>query len=303
MRLSARPWIGIATRWSARAASSAGRPQASLPNSQAVGPASRSSAVVEVDLAGAVGGEHGAARRACAARDGGGRVGLDRERQVEQAADAGPDGLGVVGVDASARPARRASAPAASARADHGAGVAGVADVGADRHAAAAPRSQHVGRAARRGSGRRRPRPAGVTASDERGEGAVVDQRSSAGAASRQRGVLLGGGGGREHLDDAAGDARAPSTAFGPSARKSRRSVRTERRLSFRASLTRALPAVSGARVEAARRRQAEASTLGALTSSGRAALAASTSAANAGDVVDGQVGQDLAVDLDTGQA
>ena len=40
--------------------------------------------------------------------------------------------------------------------------------------------------------------------------------------------------------------AKAASTAFGPSARKSRRSVRTERRLSLRASFTRPLPVVSG---------------------------------------------------------
>src|SRR4051794_41686531 len=39
---------------------------------------------------------------------------------------------------------------------------------------------------------------------------------------------------------------RAPWTAFGPSARKSRRSERTERRLSLRASLTRGFPTVSG---------------------------------------------------------
>ena len=49
--------MGIATRWSARAASSSGSPHASLPNSQAVGPAS--GGVVQPDLAGAVGGQHG----------------------------------------------------------------------------------------------------------------------------------------------------------------------------------------------------------------------------------------------------
>ena len=43
------------------------------------------------------------------------------------------------------------------------------------------------------------------------------------------------------------GASRAPSTAFGPSARNSRRSERTERRLSLRASLTRVLPATRGA--------------------------------------------------------
>ena len=48
---------------------------------------------------------------------------------------------------------------------------------------------------------------------------------------------------------------RAPSTAFGPSARKSRRSVRTERRLNLRASLTRAFPTVSGVLMGGFRRR------------------------------------------------
>ena len=76
---------------------------------------------------------------------------------------------------------------------------------------------------------------------------------------------------------------RAPSTAFGPSARNSRRSVRTERRLSLRASLTRLLPAVSGAAVVSTGSTDGAQEALGALTSSGRAALAVSTSAANAG--------------------
>ena len=47
LRLSARPWIGIETRWSASAASSSGRPCASLPNSHAVGPSN--GCVVQAD--------------------------------------------------------------------------------------------------------------------------------------------------------------------------------------------------------------------------------------------------------------
>ena len=42
------------------------------------------------------------------------------------------------------------------------------------------------------------------------------------------------------------GTSRAPATAFGPSARNSRRSDRSERRLSLRVSLTRALLEASG---------------------------------------------------------
>ena len=66
LRLSARPWIGIRTRWSASAATSSGSPQASLPNSQAVRPGEQPvvHGVVEVELAGPVGGEHGDARGA-----------------------------------------------------------------------------------------------------------------------------------------------------------------------------------------------------------------------------------------------
>src|SRR5690606_4170833 len=43
-RLSARPWMGMRTRWSASAATAGSRPCASLPNSQATGPARMSSA-------------------------------------------------------------------------------------------------------------------------------------------------------------------------------------------------------------------------------------------------------------------
>src|SRR6478672_7492477 len=100
------------------------------------------------------------------------------------------------------------------------------------------------------------------------------------------------------------GTERAPSTAFGPSARKSRRSVRTERRLSLRASLTRALPTVRGFRD----RRCAPSSTtglrgdLGRVDVLGQGGLGGRDERVERGDVVDGQVGEDLAVDLDARQ-
>src|SRR6478672_1176675 len=100
------------------------------------------------------------------------------------------------------------------------------------------------------------------------------------------------------------GTERAPSTAFGPSARKSRRSVRTERRLSLRASLTRALPTVRGFRD----RRCAPSSTtglrgdLGRVDVLGQGGLGGLDERVERGDVVDGQVGEDLAVHLDAGQ-
>ena len=71
------------------------------------GRASRSPASSRDDLAGAVGGEHGQPGVARGGGHGGRDVRLDGDRQVEQAADAGPDGLGVVGVDGASPPARR----------------------------------------------------------------------------------------------------------------------------------------------------------------------------------------------------
>src|SRR5690348_10901077 len=95
----------------------------------------------------------------------------------------------------------------------------------------------------------------------------------------------------------------APSTAFGPSARKSRRSVRTERRLNFRASLTRALPALRG--FETSRR---DSSTIGFSGCVDRSVdvlrqcgLGRRDESRERGRVVDGEVREDLAVDLDLG--
>src|SRR5262249_30639567 len=108
---------------------------------------------------------------------------------------------------------------------------------------------------------------------------------------------------------------RAPATAFGPSARNSRRSVRTERRLSLRASLTRLLPTVKGSlsgldqavpeepRDEASRRGTVEGSgRLGSVDVLGKRVLGGLDQRGEGRRVVDGQVGQDLAVDLDAGQ-
>ena len=82
-----------------------------------------------------------------------------------------------------------------------------------------------------------------------------------------------------------AGTCIASVSALAPSARKSRCSARTDRRVSLRAAFTRPLRGVRGSKVtgrppELPDRRQAEA---GALTSSGRLVLAVSTSAAKAG--------------------
>src|SRR3954454_7573730 len=102
------------------------------------------------------------------------------------------------------------------------------------------------------------------------------------------------------------GTSRAASTAFGPSTRKSRRSERTERRLSFRASLTRVLLLDSGV---LAVRGIATASTSGTsgryrrVDVLGERSLGHLDQRDERGQVVDGQVGQDLAVDLDTREA
>ena len=172
----------------------------------------------------------------------------ERERQVEEAADAGPHGLGVVGVDR----------------------VAG------QHHRVGARRRRRCGSRCRRCRGRgrrRRSRPAGRRAAEQRWVERHVEERQT--ATTPGRGHAVAEGGQRAVVDQrparrgratsaaycsvAAGVAKtsttqpatssAPSTAFGPSARNSRRSARTERRLSLRASLTRVLPAVSGTAV------------------------------------------------------
>ena len=237
------------TRWSASAAISRGSPQASLPNNHAVRPAQQVARLVEGDLAVTVGGEHAQAGR-LRGGDSRGHVGLDREGQVEQAAHARPDGLGVVGVDAAARQ-HDAVGAGRIGRADHRAGVAGVADVGADRDQARSdgPRPGSDRACGRRGSGRRpRRRPASPSRRGRRGRGRrpAPRPRHAASAAPRRAAYRLVASTVANTSTTQPSTSRAASTAFGPSARKSRRSERTERRLSFRASLTRALPAVSG---------------------------------------------------------
>ncbi len=286
-RLSARPGIGIRTRWSARAASSAGSPHASLPKSQAIGPARIAAGVGQRELARPVRGQHDQPGR-LRGDDRRRGVGLDADRQVEDAADARAHGLGVVEVDGVAGQHDRVG-PQRVGGADEGAGVAGLAHVGSDHHQ----------RRSAAGGGERRLRrdveerahgddPGRGHAVAERGQGTVVDQGDARAPAPPARRTARRRRGSRRPRRRSPPRGR-PRRALGPSARNSRRSVRTERRLSLRASLTRRLPTVKGVirgldrldRRWARDRRPQEA--LGALTSSGRAALAVSTSTAKAG--------------------
>ena len=89
--------------------------------------------------------------------------------QVEQRADAGAHGLGVVGVDRAAGEHHAVGAGRVGA-ADHGPGVAGVADVGADRRPAGRRRAPR--RPVRRRSGTaRRPRPGSPSRTAARARG------------------------------------------------------------------------------------------------------------------------------------
>src|SRR5690348_11366125 len=88
------------------------------------------------------------------------------------------------------------------------------------------------------------------------------------------------------------GRVAASASAFQPSARKSRRSVRTERRLSFRASLTRALLAA----------RKVMSGVDRGVDVLGQGSLGHLDQGHERGVVVDGQVRKDLPVDLDTSQ-
>ena len=228
--------------------------------------------VEQVDLTCAVGGQD---REAAGLRlaHGGSGIGLDREGQVEQAPDGGAHGLGVVGVDGLPGQHDRVGARRVR-RTDDGAGVAGVADVGAhgqqpgrgphdvlERRVEVAAHGHHTGRGHRVG---------------ERREGTVVDQRDR--RCGEQLGVLLERERGREDLDDAPGDGQRTLDGL--------RAVSEEepplgayRAAAQLASLLDA--GVPDRQWSAHAWLQAE--TLGALTSSGSAALAASTSAAKAG--------------------
>ncbi len=198
---------------------------------------------------------------------------------MEQAADGGPHGLPVVGVDAvpgqdDAR--RHRPRPRSGSRCRR---CRDRVRRRTRRRAGVPARTSASGRSTGRQTA---TMPCGVTVSAERVQGVVVDERRRGDRRRRPAYRAAGGVRSRRPRPRSRGRASASVDGLGPSARKSRRSVRTERRLSFRASLTRPLlldraaPALGRCAV------QAVAST-GALTSSGRAALATSTSATNAG--------------------
>jgi hypothetical protein len=136
--------------------------------------------------------------------DGVHRVGLERERQVEEAAHTRPHGLRVVDVDGVTGQHDRVR-PEGVRGTDQGAGVAGIADVRGDRDQPG-PRGGAGGRG--EGIGERnveerahRDDPGRGHAVAERGQRAVVNVRR-AWRGGDQRGVLLAGGGRREDLDD-----------------------------------------------------------------------------------------------------
>ncbi len=87
--------------------------------------------------------------------------------------------------------------------------------------------------------------PAGVTLSLSEARAAGSTSVHSGAAAARAAYCTVASGVAKTSTTQPSTDS-APSTAFGPSARKSRRSARTERRLSFAASLTRVLLRANG---------------------------------------------------------
>ena len=204
--------------------------------------------VVEVDLARAVGGQHRSGRRPAAALTAAAGVVGDRERQVEEAADGGPHGLGVVGVDRVA-----GQHDGVGARRVGGCGSRCPALPGSRTSAQTATRpTATVGGRATCSSGRSRnrqtaTRPCGCTVSVERRQRARPSTGVQPGRAAAQVGVPLAGGrGARRPRPRSRAAPSASSTALGPSARNSRCSARDARRASFRACLTRALPLVRG---------------------------------------------------------
>ena len=235
-------------------------------------PAQQVTRLVEGGLAVTVGGEHAQARR-LRGRDSRGHVGLDREGQVEQAAHTRPDGLGVVGVDAAAGE-HDAIGAGRIGGADHRAGVAGVADVGADGEQAGVHErgNRDVQEVADRDDAGRGD---GV---GERRQGAVVDDGPGPGGLT-PRGVPLGGLTGGEHLGHAALDLEGGLDGL-RAVGKEEPTLGSDRAA---AELPRLLDA--GVPGSQGRRRSGQAETLssrGALTSSGSAALAVSTRTTNA---------------------
>ncbi len=203
LRLSARPRIRIRTRWSASAARSSGEPVRLVAEEPGRGPVEQVAGIVEQHLAPAVGSQHREAGLLSGA-DGAGGVGLEGDRQVEHAAHAGPDGLGVVEVDRLAGQHDRVDAERVGG-ADQGAGVAGVTDLGAQGHQRRAPWPGRRGRrpAATSTNEQTATRPAGVTLSLSEARARSSTRRQPRGL-RHQRGVPLGGGDGGEHLDHAA---------------------------------------------------------------------------------------------------
>ena len=122
------------TRWSARAARSAGTPCASPPKTQATGPGEHRAGggFVQVELAARVGGQQGEPGGGAGVEHGGG-VAVAGQRQVEDAAGGGPHRLAVVRVDGVAGEHHRVGARGVG-HPDHRADVARVGDAGADGH-------------------------------------------------------------------------------------------------------------------------------------------------------------------------
>ena len=278
LRLSARPWIGIRTRWSARAASSGGQAPGLVAEQPGRRAGQQVAGVVEGDLAVAVGGEHGEP----------GRLGGARRRPRRRARRRAAGGTGCrrwPGRSWGCR--RRRSCPASTTpSAPGGVGACGSRCRrcrGRGRRRRCATSAGRAGRApaasgtSRNGRPRRR-RPGSPVA--ERGQGAVVDQRSHA---ARPR------------------PARRTARSRRRSRRPRRRSRDLERGLDGLRAVGKEQPPLGAYRAAAelaclldagvargqgrvggwSGTRPQEA--LGALTSSGRAALAVSTSAANAG--------------------
>ena len=214
------------------------------------GRAAASVGVEEVDLPGAVGGQHGVDRRPGPRRTAAAGSGSTGQRAGGTGCRRWPGRSWGCRRRPSCPASTTAAGPGRVGGADDRAGVAGVADVGADRdqRAACGPSTCSSGTSRYRQTATTPGRVDGV---GERGERPVVDEGpDGAAVASRSAYCSVGAPASRRPRPRSpATRPRAPSTALGPSARKSRRSERTERRLSFRASLTRVLPAVSGVAV------------------------------------------------------
>ena len=229
---------------------------------------------------------------------------------MPEAADRGPHGLVVVGVDAVAGEHDRIGAGGVRA-ADHGAGVAGVAHVGADdedlwfrdarRSLLNHRRQGYVEEAAGRDDALRGDRPAEggdrVVVDEGPGDARVVDRLAECG-------VLLAGLEGREHLDHAAGVERLgqrlgalgeEQPVLGPGIATGEPPSRLDP-----AALAGERPRVRTCGREARHRQGRGSGRRGSVDVLGQGGLGGLDEHGEGRRVVDGQVGQDLAVDLDT---